>query len=162
MASLRDILVFSIILFIIGLAVVMSNYISHSIALSIINSTTISSNPYANATMTAGNAAINMGDYIYLGLFIGLLLFIIVSAWFVSDYPIFAPIYFFGLVIVVFVSYVLQGSWLNFLTNSVMGSTALNLPITSFILSNLCYFTAVAGLIGLVLIYGKPKGEASV
>ena len=162
MANLRDILVFGILLFAVGLSVVMSVYISHSIANAVINTPTIGNNSYANQVMTNSNTAINMEDYIYLGMFIGLIMFIIISSWFVSDYPIFAPVYFFGLVVVVFIAYVLQGSWNAFASNSIIATTSSSMPITSFILGNLTYFVAAAGLIGLAIIYGKPKSEVNL
>ena len=157
MTSVKDIIIIVILLFIVGVSLTLIVDAGHRINAKLITVPTFNTTDTLSVINHA-DAAINSTDYIYLALFIGLFLSIIITGWFVGGLPIAAPIYFFVVVIFTFVSVILQQVWNDMMLNSNILSASLSLPITSFILSHLGLFTAIFGLVGILLMFAKPQG----
>lgn len=154
MTSVRDILVVTIILFVVGITMMFTVYASHIVNDAVLNQPFINDSAQASQVLRDSDAAIDSSDYLYLAFFIGIFISIIVAGWFVGGIPIFSTIYFVLVCIFTFVAVILQIVWVQ-LDSQIMYITA-DLPITNFILSNLGYFCAVFGLVGILVMYAKP------
>ncbi len=159
MANIEDILTVAIILFVVGTATIFIVKAGHDINTAIKNVPTFNNSVAATNVISSADTAINSVDYIYLGLFIAFFIGIIISAWFIGGIPIIAPIYFFVLIIFTFVSVIIQRVWIDISTNSSTITTAAQLPITNYILSNLGYFTAIIGIVAIIIMFAKPSEE---
>lgn len=97
-------------------------------------------------------------DYLVLALFIGLILGIIVTAWFIAAQPIFMFFYFLMIIVGIIVSAVLNNAWVAFASTSAFTNVNMvaSLPITDFLMSNLPFYVGIIGFIGLVITFAKP------
>jgi hypothetical protein len=159
MSSVRDILIIAILLFVSGITIFFTVDIGHKVNVQLLTTPTFNDSANAQTVIASSDAAINKVDYIYLALFIGFFISIIVTGWFVGGVPIAAPIYFFVITIFGFVAVILQQAWRDISANAQTIATTTALPITHFILSNLGYFTVVIGLVGIAAMFAKPAGQ---
>jgi len=157
MTSVRDILIVAVILFAVGITVVFAVDIGHRVNSNLLTVPVMANNSNAVSVINNSDAAINQTDYIYLALFIAFFLSIVIAGWLVGGVPIAAPIYFFVVVIFGFVAVILQSVWGDIAANSQVFNATLNMPITSFILSHLGYFTVIFGLVGILVMFAKPN-----
>ena len=156
MSSVRDILLVTVLLFAIGLSVVLVVNLSHRINDNLLITPTINNTSEAVSVIQKADIAVNMSDYLYLALFIGFFISVMIFGYFVGGHPIMAPIYFFLVIIFTFVAIILQLVWGDVSLTSSLVSTVADLPITSFILSHIGYLTAVVGLVGIMAMFAKP------
>ena len=156
MTSVKDIIIVTIILFVVGIATTLIVSMSHSINDQLLKVNTFNDSIEARTVIQSADTASNSSDYIYLALFIGFFISVIITGWFIGGYPIAAPIYFFILIIFVFVAVILQMTWADISATSSISTMVADLPITNFILSKLGYFTAAMGLTGILVMYAKP------
>ena len=155
MSSVRDIIIIAVILFAVGISATFAVKIGHEVNANLLTITAINSTETAVDVIEHTDTAINMTDYIYLAFFIGFFFSIVIFGWLVGGSPIFAPIYFFMVVIFTFIAVILQLVWNDISTNADVVSTVAALPITDFILAHLGIFTAVLGLVGIVVMFAK-------
>lgn len=160
MADIQDILTIAIVLFIVGIATLFVVKTGHEINSNLALVPIMNNTPGAVTIIESADTAVNMSDYIYLALFISFFIGLIISAWYIGGEPILAPIYFFVLIFFTFVSTIIQQVWIQVSTNSQTITTLAQLPITDFILAHLGYFTAIFGLISLVIMFGKARENA--
>lgn len=98
-------------------------------------------------------------DYIVFGLFIGLILGLIVTGWFIGGNPIFMFAYFIVVVITVVCSTILSNVWEEVTQSSIFGVTVASFPISNNLLLNLPLYMSVIGIIGMVVMFAKPYIE---
>lgn len=154
--SSNDIIFIGILVFIIALAL----FVTHFMFTTAINQ--IITKPYLNETasfvgaMEGTKNMMNKFDYVIIGLFFGLSLAILITGWLVGGIPIFMIIYFLVVIIAVVLSAVLSYFWQTFSVASVFGTTINSFPMTNHLLTNLQIYVAVVGMIGMVVMFGKP------
>lgn len=100
-------------------------------------------------------------DYVLLALFIGMVIGLIISSYFVGGHPIFAIVYMIVIVISVILSAVLANVWESVTAFSKFAATLSVLPITNHIILNLPLYMAAVGFIGLVVMFAKPYSEGA-
>lgn len=152
----RDVLLMGVMLFALGLGFfifhyAMNNTVDSMLATSVINS--------SNATVTSleGTAALtNRLDYVIFGVFIGFLLGIIITGWFIGGHPIYMFIYFLVVMMAVVVSTVLSNVWEEVTAMTIFGTTIASFPITNNLLTNGPVYLAIVGIIGMIVMFGKP------
>jgi hypothetical protein len=162
MTSVRDILVVAIILFVVALTTVFSVMVGHKVNSEILNVQVVNDSAEAVEVIESVDRAINMSDYVYLALFIGFFISVVMFGWFVGGTPIMAPIYFFIVVFFVFISIILQLTWIDIVSSSELISTVAVLPITNFLMSHLGYFMSVFGLVGILVMFAKPQSPGGL
>lgn len=118
--------------------------------------TLFSGNPTATAVFDATTGFLNKLDYGLLMLFLGLALALIVSGYLVGGEPIFMIIYIFIVVLGVMFSMIMSNIWEEFTTAAAFGTTISAFPITNHLLTHFPYYTAVIGIIGIIVMYAKP------
>jgi hypothetical protein len=157
MTSVRDIIVIAVVLFAVGISVTFAVDIGHRVNSNLLTIPVMNNSAEAKSVIEHADAAINMTDYIYLAFFIGFFIAIIIFGWLVGGLPIMAPIYFFSVILFTFVSVILQEVWKDIAANPEAIAATINIPITNFILAHLGYFMAVFGLVGIAVMFAKPK-----
>ena len=154
--AVRDIIVVSVLLFAFGIAFLFFNRIGHDITNNLKNNSQINATPEAVSVLNSTNNVINKMDYIYFGLFLGLAILTIVASWFVGGYPLFTALYFLMIILFVVFSTILKAIWTELSSKAIFSSTLINLPITNHLLTNLPMYTAIIGLIGVIVMFAKP------
>ena len=152
--SVKDVLLIGILLLAVGFTFFVGNYIGHTINTQLLQVSSI--NASARTEILSVNNALDKFDYIILGLYIGLFLSLIITAWFVSAYPVFMWIYFFILIFIIALSTIFSQIWTALVDSAVWVGTLSLFPITNNILSNLPVHLTVMGLVSLLVLFGKP------
>lgn len=155
--AVRDVVVIGVLLFLFGTGFFILNFFTHTMvdkltAVPVINQ----SNNTVEALEGVADTS-NSLDYVFLGLFIGLCLALIITGWLIGGEPIFMAIYFIIVIVVVIVANFFAYYWDNISNASVFGTTLAYFPITNHILGNLPVYIAVIGIIGLIVMFAKPK-----
>lgn len=154
----RDIIMFAIIIFAVGIGFFVINYAMDTTINRMVNVTAINeSNQTVNVLTSIKTNVTSRLDYVLFGLFIALILGIIITSWFIGGNPIFAFIYFLVIVIGVIASTIMADVWENISGASVFGLTVVSFPITNHILSKLPIYVAIVGFIGIVIMFAKPQ-----
>ena len=152
----RDVIVISVILFSIAALFFVIKFASDTaidriVSLPAINTSQATVDAF-QGTKTNLNARL---DYLFFGLFIGFILAVIITGWFVGANPIFMFIYFIITIVGVTIGTVLSNVWQQITTSSVFGTTISGFPITNHVLSYFPLYIAVITFIGIVVMYAK-------
>lgn len=145
-----------VVCFSFGIGFLFFNYFGHQLNNGMRSIPQVNSSANAMSALTSIDAAQNRMDYIYFGIFIGLILAILISGWLVSGEGIYMWVYFFILIFIVIVAAILSAIFNEFATNPLLQATAINFPLTTFIMSNLPVLATIIGLMGLMVMFGKP------
>jgi len=153
----RDVILIGVLLFsfAIGFFVIYSVFdtaVDKIVAIPAINQ----SNQTVEAFQSVTTNVTSRLDYVLFGLFIGLILALIITAWFIGGEPIFMFIYFAFVVVAVIISAVLANAWESFTGNAIFGLTIAAFPISNQLLTNLPLYIAIAGFVGVVAMFAKP------
>ena len=157
MSGVTDIIVISIILFSVGVALLVTVYVGHTVIADLKVQSSFNSSSQAVSVLNNSNTAINYTDYDYLGGFIGFFIMLIVTGYFVVGYPILSVIYYIVLILFGFISVILQNVWIYIISQPAFSSTSTTIPITNYIMMHLAYFMVAFGLIAMVVTYAKAQ-----
>jgi hypothetical protein len=156
MASSEDVLLIGALIFVFGIGFFMVFFAMTQVTSQMVLIPEIASSQATVDVLNAQSNVINKMDYVIFGLFIGLVLGLIISGWFVGGHPIFMAIYFIVIVISVASSTVLSNVWETTTQASIFGATVANFPITNNLLTNLPIYLSAIGFLGMVVMFGKP------
>lgn len=156
MASAKDLIVISGVLLAVGLLLFITNFAARTIVTEMIAIPQINSSQAATQAFQDIEISTNRFDYLFFGLFIGLVLAAIITGWFVGGDPIFMILYFLVAILAVVASTIISNVWYDASNSSVFGTTLTNFPITNHILANLPIYIAVIGIIGTVVMFSRP------
>ena len=106
--------------------------------------------------MESTKAATDRWDYIVLGAFIGLILALLITGYFVGGYPIFMFLYIGFIVAAIVIAAVLSNAWDTVTTTPIFGSAVASMPITAHLINNMPWYIAIAGFIGMVAMFTRP------
>lgn len=162
--SSNDVVLIGILVFVIGLLLFVTHFIFNAAVDSIISTPAINSSAVTVSTFTGVKTFTENFDYVIIGLFIALSLGLLITGWLVGGVPIFMTIYFIIVVMGVLLSAVLSYVWGIFTTASVFNLTINSFPMANHLLSNLQIYVAIVGVIGLLVMFGKPyfSGESGI
>jgi len=154
--AFRDVVMISIFVFFFGMAFFVAHFAFSSLVDQMTNTTQINSSSQAVSALEAGKDVLNRTDRIVFTVFIGLVLALIITGWFVGGNPIFMGIYVLGVIITVVISAVMANIWDDVSSATVFGGTISSFPITSHILSSFPIYMSIVGFVGLVVMFAKP------
>ena len=155
--AVRDIITIGVIIFIMGISFFIINFLFTTVTDQMIDAPAINESTVTKTSLEDYQSKVlNRLDYILFGLFIVLTLSVIITGWFIGGNPIFMFAYFVVVVATVILSMVFSNVWEDVSTASVFGATVANFPITNNILSNFPLYIAIIGIIGMVVMFGKP------
>jgi hypothetical protein len=155
--SLQD--VYFIVALFLGIALILIialfliNKFNDSIAPALNNAQSTTGDPL-NHIATFSNNTFNS---IYLFVFIGLIITLIISAFLTQIHVIFFPIFFFLLIGAIYLSAMLSNVYEAFKNSSVFTSQISNLPAMDYLLLNLPYVIGIIGMITLIVLFAKGR-----
>jgi len=121
------------------------------LANSVMNSTQASRDALGSITTTTSKY-----DYFVLAVFIGFVLAILISSWFIGGNPLFMILYFVVLVGCVVGSMFLSNIWEEVTQKAIWGATITGFPITNHLITYMPVYIAVVGFLGMIAMFGKP------
>jgi len=154
--AVRDVILVSVITLALAMVLFASFFISRSAIDTMVSIPTIAAD---NATVQVLQDTKDLTlrfDSVVFGVFIGLVLAILITSWFVPSNPIFAAIYFIVIVIGVVLSTIMSNVWEQMTTSAIFGTTIQSFPIANNLLSNMPVYLAVVGFLGIVIMFAKP------
>ena len=158
MASVRDVILMGLVLFIFGTFFFIVNFVTKTMVTELVSIPIINNTEVAREAFTDLNSTVDRLDYLLFGLFIGITLGIIVSGWYVSGNPLYMFLYFLVLVIGVIFSMGLANVWYSAIAeNVIFGTTISSFPITNHLMTYLPIYTAIIGMLGTVVMFAKPQ-----
>ena len=152
----RDVVLIGVLVFMFSIGFFILYFISNTVVTSMMGISVINESEAAVEALEGAQAVTNRLDYVIFGLFIGLVLALIISGWFIGGNPIFMAIYFMIVVLGVVFSTVLSNVWETTSQASIFGTTVTHFPITNNLMANLPLYMAVIGFLGLVVMFAKP------
>jgi len=123
-----------------------------------IGSDDIRVNESFEATENTANNTLSATWFIMFG---GLLLGLVITAWYMPTKPIFVPIFIILLVVAIIVGVALSNGYESLYGVETLEATADTQTSVNFFMSNLPYVALIVGLIGLIVTFAKPKGEGA-
>ena len=97
--------------------------------------------------------------YIMFG---GLLLGLLITAWYIPTHPIFVPIFIILLVVAIIIGVAMSNAYEELYNMGTLAEISATQNSIYFIMSNLPYIALAVGLITLIITFAKPKGENNV
>lgn len=108
----------------------------------------------------AFNSSITQADKLdrwVLYIFLGMVLALIITSWFVAGRPVFGFLYMIVIIIGVGLSAILSNVWETTTIMARFGAAVGSFPITNHLLSYLPIYTLAVGFIGMVVMFAKPQ-----
>jgi len=154
--SATDVVLIGVLIFVFGTGFLVLNFMMNEVVDQMTNIDAINVSNASTSALHGITDVVNRLDYVIFGLFIGLILGLIITGWFVGGHPIFMFIYFIVMVLAVILSVVLSNVWYEISQASVFGTTVLSFPITNHLLLRMPFYSAIIGFIGFVVMFAKP------
>jgi len=136
-------------------------YIGTEINTEMKNQLNSSDDRVAGAFDNSINISQNTLSAIWYIMFGGLLLGLLITAWYMPTKPIFVPIFIFLLVIAIIVGVAMSNAYEQLYAIDNLASAAATQTSINFVMSNLPYMALIVGIIGLIVTFAKPRGEDS-
>jgi len=120
--------------------------------------TAINNSAEARTALSWSDKIVGRLDTVFMIIFIGLIMGILISSYFISTNKIFIPIYIilFGFTIIVGV--ILHNMYEAFKTSSDLATSSATYPMMNAIIGNYVIVLIVVGILSMILMFGKPSG----
>ena len=115
--------------------------------------TQIGSDPASQGALNYTDDLAHRGDMVFMFIFIGLSIAIMITSFFIETSPILIPVYIIALAILIIFAVVSQKVYLSFSTSATFN--AISYPIVDFIMSNLVMIAIGVGVLSLILMFAK-------
>jgi len=96
-------------------------------------------------------------DGIFLAIYIGIAISVLITSFFIDSSPILIPVYIIGLGIMIIFAVVAENVYENFAENGTLLAVAASHTITNYIMSHLILITIGLGVLSMILIFAKPN-----
>jgi len=156
MASTNDVILIGVLIFTFAIGFFIVFYMSSTVTTQMLSIPVINESASTVEVLESQSKVTSKMDYVIFGLFIGLVLALIISGWFVGGNPIFMAVYFLIIIIGTATAAVLSNVWETVAGASIFGATAASFPITNNLLSYLPLYTVIIGFLGMIIMFAKP------
>jgi hypothetical protein len=154
--AVKDVILIGVLVFMFSIGFFVIYAVSNSTLDAMMSMSQINSSAKAVEALQGAKAVSNQMDYVVFGLFIGLVLALIITSWFIGGNPIFMVIYFIVVVMAVIFAPVMSNVWETTTQSSVFGTTNSHFPLSNNLMANLPVYMAVVGFLGIVVMFAKP------
>lgn len=152
----RDVVLIGVLLFVFSISFFVLHFVTSTMTESIINIETVNESESAVSVFEGTQKMTERYDYLILSIFIGFILGLIITGWFIGGHPLFMFIYFIFIVISVLLSTILSNVWETVSTTPVFGTTVASFIITNNIMGNLPIYMSIIGFVGMIVMFAKP------
>jgi len=123
-----------------------------------LNSSSSEVNEAFDASVNVSNQTLSALWFIMFG---GLLLGLLITAWYMPTNPIFVPVFIILLVVAVIVGVAMSNAYEQLYANEILGDIAETQSSINFVMSQLPYMALIVGIISLIVTFAKPKSEGA-
>lgn len=162
MATARDVVVIMSVFFAMALGIFILHFTVKTVFTEMVTYEAVNESESAVQVFEDMDETFDRFDWLLFVFFMGLMLSLIITSWFVQGSPVYAFIYMVVVIIAVAVSALLANVWDTIANMAVFGTTLAEFPITNHLLSYFPVYIAGAGIIGLVVMFAKPRGEGGI
>jgi hypothetical protein len=159
--TITDIIFIIIAVFVFAIAFLFIGYMTEIFQGALHNISMVNDSTIAIGALDHGLDTVqNKLDYVFFMVFIGMVVAMVITAWFIGGMPIFMFIYFILTVISVILSAVIANVWEDMNATAIFFSaTKATLPLTNYVLTYLPVIMAIVGILGLIAMFAKPVME---
>lgn len=111
----------------------------------------------AVAALNSSNDLIEKFDYIWLTIFVGLILGILISSFLIDVHPVFIPIWIILMGISVLIGVIMNNVYADFVANATLNASADLSPFANFIISHYVSVIIGVGILSMILIFAKTS-----
>ena len=154
--SARDTITIAVTLFAIAIGFFVINYMGTVIVDDLTTSPVLNESSDAIVAIESIDTMVARLDFMILALFIGFILSLVITSWFIGGHPIFAIVYGLFIMISVIISSILTNVWEQFTTVSTLAATLSSFPISNHLMTNFPLYMVVTGFIGFTIMFAKP------
>jgi uncharacterized membrane protein YjgN (DUF898 family) len=97
----------------------------------------------------------NKLDMVFLTIFSGLIMAVLITSFFLDSHPIFIPIYVIALGLLVLFAVIAENIYESFSISDQLSSTTVRYPFVNSIMLNLVYVAIGTGILSMILIFAK-------
>lgn len=155
--AFRDVALVGVVVFALGIGFLSLHYMFNTSVDAMLATEQINESSSAVDVFGSAKAVTERLDWVVFGIFMGLVLAMLISAWFIPGHPIFMFVYFVAVLVIVVVGAVLSNAWDTFSGTVPIDSSKSSFGITNHLLNNLPLYLSVAGFLGMVILFGKPR-----
>ena len=152
----RDVVLIGVLLFVFSISFFILHFVTSTMTDSLTAVSTINESESAIDIFEGTQSMTERYDYLILSIFIGFILSLIITGWFIGGHPLFMFIYFIFIVISVILSTILSNVWESVSTEAIFGTTVASFVITNNIMGNLPIYMSIIGFIGMIVMFAKP------
>lgn len=153
-ATTHDIFFVIVFLFIFAIGFVVAYYTYDTVVDNMQDNPIINASSPTMEVLESGRYVSDKLDYMLFVIFIGLLLGMIISGWFVGAVPLFAFIYFLFIVVSVVLAMVFSYVW-DQIGIGVLSSATSQFTIMNHIFNHFGLYIGMTGFIGLIVMFAK-------
>lgn len=152
----RDLILITVVIFAFAIGVFVLYFMFNSSVDKMLDIPQINDSAKTVESLQASKHTSERFDYIVFSVFMGMVLALMVTSWFVSGNPVFMFIYFVMIIIGVAISAIKANAWSDVSQSSIFGSTVTHFPLTNHLLSYYPIYIAAVGVVGLIVMFAKP------
>ncbi len=156
MMAFRDVALVGIVVFAMGVGFLSLHYMFNTSVDAMLATSEINESPSTVGVLGAVKGVTERLDWVVFGIFMGLVLAMLVSAWFIPGHPIFMFVYFMAVLVIVVVGAVLSNAWDTFSGTPPIDGSKSSFGITNNLLNNLPLYLSVVGFLGMIILFSKP------
>ena len=125
-----------------------------------IRDTAINNVSSSASALNSEDSLVTRLDGVFVTVFVGLALSVLVTSFFIESSPILIPIYIISLGILVSFSAVVQYMFSSLASNVTLASTISNKPMISFLMGHMIFISIGVGVLSMILMFAKPRGSS--
>lgn len=155
-----DILFFIIIVAGLAIFILIVQYVVGEVSEGLLNSP-LNTSSEAVAALNYGINLTHSFDYIWLTIFVGLILGVLISSVLIDVHPIFIPIWILLMAISIIVGVVMNNVYAEFVANETFNATSDLNPFANAIISNYILVIIGVAILSMILIFAKVNSSRS-
>jgi hypothetical protein len=123
----------------------------------------ISASPIGNLTssqsaLNSTNTIAGSGNMVFLTIFIGLCITVLITSFFIDSSRILVPIYIIGVGFLILFAVIVENVYEGFAESATFAATAATQPTIDFIMNHLVAIAIGVGVLSMILIFAKSGG----
>lgn len=156
-----DAVYISVMVFALALGLLIIGFVSVTLTSHLANTTAFSADPYAKAAIEGTSHVTDKLDYLVMTVFLGMVLALIITSWYIGASPVFFFLYFVVILMGIVIGAILSNTWETVSTKALFSTVLGSFPMTNHILMYLPLYIAVVGFLGMTIMFAKPYGGQS-
>lgn len=157
--SIIDLFFFVVIVVVLAIFFIIINFVSTSVT-NELKETELNQSALALRALNYQSQLTAQFDYVFLIIFIGLIMGILISSFLIHVHKVFLPVYIILFIIAILIGVIMNNVYDKFITNTSLAATSTLHPFANAIINNYVLVLIGVGILSMILIFGKTGGGA--